>query len=40
MRGPMASKVMNQLMLATEWGDLDYLVSASLSIHQYNLNFV
>lgn len=26
MRGPMASKVINQLLLSTEWGDLDVLV--------------
>lgn len=26
MRGPMASKVVNQLLLTTEWGELDYLV--------------
>ncbi len=26
-RGPMASKVINQLLLATDWGELDYLVS-------------
>jgi ATP-binding protein involved in chromosome partitioning len=27
MRGPMATKVLTQLMLCTEWGELDYLVS-------------
>lgn len=26
MRGPIASKIINQMMFATEWGDLDYLV--------------
>ena len=26
MRGPMASKVINQLLLQTDWGDLDVLV--------------
>jgi Mrp family chromosome partitioning ATPase len=26
MRGPLASKVLNQLLLATDWGELDYLV--------------
>lgn len=26
MRGPMASKVVSQLLLTTEWGELDYLV--------------
>ncbi len=25
-RGPIASKILNQLVLSTEWGDLDYLV--------------
>jgi ATP-binding protein involved in chromosome partitioning len=27
MRGPMASKVLNQLLFCTEWGELDYLAS-------------
>lgn len=26
MRGPIASRVINQLALMTEWGDIDYLV--------------
>ena len=26
MRGPIASKVINQLLCATEWGELDYLI--------------
>lgn len=26
LRGPMASKVVSQLLLTTEWGELDYLV--------------
>lgn len=26
MRGPLASKVLNQLLLATDWGKLDYLI--------------
>lgn len=26
MRGPLVSKVLNQLLLATDWGSLDYLV--------------
>lgn len=26
MRGPIASRILNQLLLATEWGELDYLV--------------
>jgi ATP-binding protein involved in chromosome partitioning len=26
MRGPMATKVINQMLLGTEWGELDYLV--------------
>lgn len=25
-RGPIVSKIINQLLLSTEWGDLDYLV--------------
>lgn len=25
-RGPIASRIINQLLLATDWGDLDYLV--------------
>jgi len=25
-RGPIASRIINQLLLQTEWGDLDYLV--------------
>ncbi len=25
-RGPIVSKIVNQLLLSTEWGDLDYLV--------------
>lgn len=26
MRGPLASKVLNQLLLATDWGKMDYLI--------------
>lgn len=26
-RGPIATRIINQLLLATEWGDLDYLVT-------------
>lgn len=25
-RGPIATRILNQLLLTTEWGDLDYLV--------------
>lgn len=25
-RGPIATRILNQLLLATEWDDLDYLV--------------
>lgn len=30
MRGPIATKVINQMLLCTEWGDLDYLVRFKL----------
>ncbi len=26
LRGPLASKVVTQLLMSTEWGDLDYLL--------------
>ena len=26
MRGPIATKVINQMVHATEWGDIDYMV--------------
>ena len=26
MRGPMVSSIVNQLVVATDWGDLDYLI--------------
>lgn len=31
-RGPIATRILNQLLLATEWGDLDYLVTTLLPI--------
>ena len=33
LRGPQVSKVINQLILGTEWGDLDYLVTGPSVTH-------
>lgn len=40
LRGPIASRIINQLFAATEWGDLDYLVRAMpvIVIDTYSCN--
>lgn len=32
MRGPIATKVINQMVHATEWGDIDYMVPARSNV--------
>ena len=40
MRGPMASRVINQLVAMTEWGELDYLVSIQLYYPSHCPNYL
>lgn len=39
-RGPIATRILNQLLLATEWGDLDYLVRVGAVSILWLLSFI
>lgn len=38
LRGPIATRVINQLIAGTLWGDLDYMVIITFIIYFYNEN--